>query len=322
MNDSRNRHVVLSGASGMIGRALRDSFLADGYNVTLLARSSSTGPVPHVTGSGELGRIPWQPGKHLDPEVLRGAEAVICLNGATIGKLPWTRAYRRELYDSRVIPALTIAGAIQELGDEAPFFACASAVGYYGHIPNVQLTECSPAGGTFLARLCVLWERAAETAGKNVATLRTAPVLDRSGMLAPMMLLTKLGLGGPLGKGTQSWGWVSLEDEVRAIRFIVEQHITGPVNIAGPQPATASKIGKELAAQMHRPFWFPTPSWLLKAVLGADPAQSLLLTDADVRPEKLLKAGFEFRHPTVAEAVAAGSAELVRDSAELNVSQE
>lgn len=308
MNGSHNPRVVLSGASGMIGRALYDSYLADGYDVTLLVRSSSTVRPASSQDGGTLAEVPWQPGQHLDPEVLRGAEAVICLNGATIGKLPWTRAYRRQLYDSRVIPALTIARAIQELGDDAPFFACASAVGYYGHIPDVQLTEQSPAGSTFLARLCVLWERAAATAGKNVATLRTSPILDKAGMLAPMMLLTKLGLGGPLGPGTQSWGWVSLEDEVRAIRFIVEQRITGPVNIAGPEPATANKIGKELAGQMHRPFCFPVPSWLLKAVLGADPAQSLLLTDADVRPEKLLKAGFEFRHPTVSKAVAAGLA--------------
>ena len=290
----------------MIGRALCDSFLGDGYDVTMLVRGPSAGQVPHTIGSGELSRIPWQPGEALDSEVLRGADAVICLNGATIGKLPWTRAYRRTLYDSRVIPALTIARAVRALGDGAPFFACASAVGYYGHIPHVQLTEHSPAGDTFLARLCVLWERAAATAGENVAFLRTAPVLDGNGMLAPIMLLTKFGLGGPLGPGTQSWGWVSLEDEVRAIRFIVDQRITGPVNISGLEPATANIIGKELASQMNRPFWFPAPSFLLKAVLGADPAQSLILTDAAVHPERLQEAGFEFRHQTVQEAVAAG----------------
>lgn len=306
MNSSHNPHVVLSGASGMIGSALCDSFLADGYDVTMLVRGQSSERDRNVNGSGELSRIPWWPGEALDPEVLRGAEAVICLNGATIGKLPWTRAYRRELYDSRVIPALTIARAVRALGENAPFLACASATGYYGHIPNVQLTEHSPAGDTFLARLCVLWERAAATAGQNVGFLRTAPVLDQNGMLAPMMLLTKFGLGGPLGPGTQSWGWISLEDEVRAIRYIVERRITGPVNISGPEPATANAIGKELASQMNRPFWFPAPSFLLKAVLGADPAQSLILTDAAVHPERLLNAGFEFWHPTIPEAVAAG----------------
>lgn len=308
MSERNDRRVVISGASGLIGQELCASFLADGCNVAALVRAASAQKTADPRATGALTHIPWTPGEPLDPEVLGGADAVICLNGATIGKLPWTASYRRTLYDSRVIPALTIARALQALGEEAPFFACASAVGYYGHRPGVQLTERSLEGDTFLAKLCIVWERAARQAGPQVATLRTAPVLDQHGMLAPMMLLTKLGLGGPLGRGTQSWGWVSLEDEVRAIRFVVDRKLAGPVNIASPEHATANSIGKELAAQMHRPFWFRTPTWLLKAFLGADPAQSLLLTDAFVYPDKLLASGFEFHHPTVSEAVAAGLA--------------
>ncbi|MGO1591662.1 MAG: TIGR01777 family oxidoreductase [Ancrocorticia sp.] len=293
--------IVISGASGLIGRALCRSFLDDGYDVATLVRNVAP-------GAGDLTHLPWEPGKPLDPEVLRSAEAVICLNGAPISKLPWTREYRHTLYDSRVVSALTIARALEALGEEAPFFACASAVGYYGSSPSVALTEQSPAGDTYLARLCTVWERAAKTAGPHVALLRTAPVLHRAGMLAPMILLTKLGIAGPLGSGNQSWGWISLEDEVRAIRFVVDQKLTGPVNISGTERATANDVGKELAAQMNRPFWFPAPAFILKTVLGADPAESLLLTDAHVHPEKLIQAGFEFRHRRVADAVAAGLA--------------
>jgi uncharacterized protein (TIGR01777 family) len=200
----------------------------------------------------------------------------------------------------------TITTALRALRDDAPALVSASAVGYYGSAPGEQLTEDSPAGDTFLAELCVQWEAEARRAEDQtrVALLRTAPVIHRQGVLKPMIQLTRFGLAGPLGRGTQIWPWMSLEDEVRGIRHVIDQKITGPVNFTGPTPATANDIGRGLARAMHRAFWLPVPAWALRLALSAAAADSLLLSDADVRPTVLEKSGFRFTHPTAQEAVA------------------
>lgn len=292
------RRVVLAGASGLIGRALVESFRRDGVAVTRLVRGPKRGP----------DEVHWSPGvEPLTAAVLAGAEAVVVLNGASIGRLPWTRSYRRTLWDSRLVPTRTAADAVRKLGNSAPMLVSASAVGFYGSAPGVTLTESSPPGDTFLARLCVAWEAEALTAGPQarVALLRTAPVVHPDAMLGPLIRLTKAGLGGPIGRGTQVWPWITLDDEVRAIRHILDRGLTGPVNLAGPTPATADELGRALARRLHRPYLVPAPEFLLRAVLGRDAAESLLTADADVRPAALEGSGFEFRHRTVETAVAA-----------------
>jgi len=289
--------IVLSGASGLIGTALAASLRADGVEVAALVRRPPS----------ELGEVRWMPGAQpLDPDVLAGAEAVVALGGASVGRLPWTRGYRRELVQSRLQSTKTLATALRALGADAPAFVSASAVGVYGSAPGVELDETSPAGDTFLARLCVAWEDEARRAGDDVrvALLRTAPVIHRRGVLKPLIQLTRLGVSGPLGRGTQMWPWISLDDEVRAIRHVIEKRLSGPVNLAGPTPATANDTGRALAERMHRPFWLPAPAWALRLALGAA-ADSLLLADADVRPAILERTGFRFTHRTVQEAVAA-----------------
>lgn len=293
-NDART--VVVAGASGLIGRTLVASLKADGVPVVTLVREAPRAP----------GEVRWRPGSEpLDPEVLRGARAVVVLNGASIGRLPWTRGYRRRLWESRLVPARAVATAVRSLGHEAPALVSASAVGYYGSVPGVPLTEGAPAGSTFLARLCVAWEAEAALAGPlaRVAMLRTAPVVHLEAVLKPLVLLTRLGLGGPIGRGTQVWPWISLTDEVRAIRHIIDGDLAGPVNLAGPTPATANQLGRAVAAAVHRPFWLPVPEFALRLVLGRDAADSLLTADADVRPAALEGAGFVFRHRTVDDAV-------------------
>ena len=138
----------------------------------------------------------------------------------------------------------------------ARWLISASAVGYYGSVPGQVLTEASPPGNTFLARLCVAWEAEAALAGPGarVATLRTAPIVHPEGVLKPLILLTRLGLGGPIGRGTQVWPWISLEDEVRGIRHVIDSQIAGPVNLTGPTPASANDLGFALAVRMNRPF--------------------------------------------------------------------
>ncbi|WP_449408332.1 TIGR01777 family oxidoreductase [Microbacterium maritypicum] len=289
------QRIVVSGASGLVGTALVSALRAEGVAVTRLVRRPPS-------SSDE---VQWRPGERdLDPAVLAGADAVVALGGASVGRLPWTRGYRRTLVKSRLITTRTIATAVRALAADAPAFVSASAVGYYGSAPGEVLTESAPAGDTFLARLCVRWEDEARRAGDHarVALLRTAPIVHRSGVLKPLIQLTRFGLAGPLGPGTQLWPWISLEDEVRGIRHVIDAGLDGPVNLSGPTPATADDLGRAVADRMRRPFWVPAPAWALRLALG-DAAESLLLSDADVRPDALLASGFTFSRTTVQQAV-------------------
>ncbi|MBP2436055.1 TIGR01777 family oxidoreductase [Microbacterium amylolyticum] len=292
--------IVVAGSSGLIGTALVSSLRADGIDVTTLVRRAPR----------DENEIEWQPDRlQLDPAALAGARAVVNLCGASIGKLPWTRGYRAQLASSRLRPTRTIAATLRSLGPDAPAFVSASAVGFYGDRPGERLTETSEAGDTFLATLSADWEHEALQAGPaaRVALLRTAPLLHPRGVLKPLMLLTKLGVSGPLGRGDQVWPWITLEDEVRAIRHIINEGITGPVNLSGPEHAMANDIGRGLARRLRRPFFLPAPAWALRLGLGADAADSLLLSDAIVAPDVLLTTGFRFMHGTLDEALDAAT---------------
>lgn len=292
------RRVLVAGASGLIGRALVDSLRADGIEVTTLVRRA-----PET-----VGEVEWlADATPLDPAVLAGADAVVGLNGASIGRFPWTSKYKNTLLWSRITPTRALARAVRELGTDAPTFVSSSAVGYYGSAPGERLTEQASRGDSFLADLCGEWESAAFAAGDDarVVVLRTSPVVHKDGVLKPLLLLTKLGVSGPIGKGTQVWPWMSLEDEVRAIRHVIDSDIAGPVNLSGPTRATANDLGFALATRMNRPFVLPAPVWGMKLVLGADATEAILTSDANVIPEVLTESGFTFTHPTVAQAVAA-----------------
>lgn len=290
--------VVVAGASGLIGSALVESLRSDGVEVTTLVRRPAQAP----------GEVEWlTDASPLDPAVLEGARAVVGLNGASIGRFPWTASYKKTLLFSRVTPTLAIARAVRELGADAPAFVSASAVGWYGSAPGVTLTESAPHGDTFLAGVCSEWEAAAFSAGDaaRVATLRTAPVVHRDGVLKPLLLLTRLGVSGPIGKGTQVWPWISLDDEVAAIRHVIDRGLTGPVNLTGPTRATANDLGFALAQRMNRPFIVRAPEWGMKLALGKDATEAILTSDIDAVPAVLLESGFSFTHPTVQDAIAA-----------------
>ncbi len=272
------------------------SLQADAIRVTTLVRR------PAETAD----EVEWlTDDRPLDPAVIEGAEAVVGLNGASIGRFPWTRRYKSTLLWSRITPTRTLARALRELGAGAPAFVSASAVGYYGSAPGAVLTEASPRGETFLADLCGEWEAAALAAGDHarVAVLRTAPIVHTQGVLKPLVLLTRFGVGGPIGRGTQKWPWISLDDEVRAIRHIIDSDIAGPVNLTGPTIASANDLGFALARRMNRPFLVRAPGWALKLVLGRDATEGLLTTDAAVLPKVLQESGFAFTHATVEQAV-------------------
>ncbi|MDJ1372199.1 TIGR01777 family oxidoreductase [Gulosibacter molinativorax] len=291
--------IVVAGASGLIGSALRRSFLEDDYRVIQLVRRQPHGP-------DEVAWLRAEDGP-LDPEVLRGALAVVGLNGASIGKFPWTKAYRRVLRSSRLEPTQQLADAIRALGADAPLFVSASAVGYYGTTVPGPVDEQSLPGDGFLPELCVDWEAAARSSGKDarVALLRTSPVIHRDGVLKPLILLTKLGLGGPIAGGKQVWPIISLADEVGAIRHIIDHQLTGPFNLVAPVPASSNELGRWLAKGLRRPYFAPAPGFAVKLVIGREPAEALLTCDVTAVPQRLLDSGYVFRHPTVREAVAA-----------------
>ncbi|MEW1705817.1 TIGR01777 family oxidoreductase [Microbacterium sp. NPDC089190] len=297
MPETPARRVVIAGASGLIGSALLDSLRSDGVEVTSLVRHAPSAPHERQ----------WlHDATPLDPEVIAGADAVVCLNGASIGRFPWTPSYKSTLLWSRVTPTRTLAAAVRALGDDAPALVNASATGFYGSQPRVELTEGSPRGTGLLADICVEWESAARDAGDKarVALLRTAPVVHEQGVLKPLLLLTKLGISGPIGRGTQVWPWISLDDEVRAIRHVIDSGIDGPVNLTGPTRATANDLGFALARRMNRPYVLRAPIWGVKLALGTDATEALLTSDADVKPTVLNDTGFSFTHRTVEDAVA------------------
>jgi len=292
------RRIVVAGASGLIGRALVAALRADGVQVTRLVRRPARAP----------DEATWLlDARPLDPGVLAGADAVVGLNGASIGRMPWTARYRSTLLWSRLTPTRVLAKAVRALGAAAPSLISASAIGYYGSAPGVELREDAAPGDTFLARLCARWEQSALHAGTHtrIALLRTAPVVHPAGVLRPLLALTRLGVAGPIGRGTQVWPWISLDDEVRAIRHVIDAEVDGPVNLAGPTRATANDLGLALAIRMNKPYVLRAPSWALRLALGRAAADAVLLTDAHVAPAVLTASGFRFQHTTVGEAIAA-----------------
>ncbi len=290
--------VVVAGASGLIGSALVAALQADGIPVVRLVRRAPA----------QADEVSWDPARlRLDPAVLDGARAVVGLNGASIGRFPWTARYKHELLWSRIQPTQAIAVAVRALGDDAPAFVSASAVGYYPSVPGAVLSESAPRGETFLADLCGEWEAAAQHAGDRarVALLRTAPIVHPDGVLKPLLRLTRWGVSGPIGTGRQVWPWISLDDEVRAIRHVIDGGLAGPVNLSGPERATANDLGFALARRMNRPYLLRAPVWGMKLALGSDATEALLTSDMHVVPEKLTASGFVFTHPAVDDAVAA-----------------
>lgn len=289
--------VVLAGASGLIGSALAAALRTDGHRVKTLLRRPVSGP--------DLDS--WDPAQGLvDPDFLRGADAVVCLAGAGVGDHRWTDAYKQVILSSRVDSVATIASSLAEYGGPRVLLA-ASAVGYYGDTGERAVDEEAPAGDSFLAQVCARWEAAADSAraaGVRVVHLRSAAVLARGGgMLQRLVPVVKAGVAGPLGSGRQYFPWISLTDEVAAIRFLLAHEVAGPVNLAAPAQLTNAEFTKTLGRVLRRPTVLPVPGFAARIALGELATEAL--ASQRVVPTRLLDAGFAFTHPELETALRA-----------------
>ena len=279
--------VLVAGASGLIGTALATSLRGDGHEVRRLVRRPSA----------QADEIEWHPDSHeLPSTALATIDAVVCLTGAPIPVRRPTAALKSKLRASRIDAVATLAEAIAA-SDRRPPLIAASAVGYYGDKGDAEVDESAPSGSTFLAGLCRDWEAAAEpasVAGARVVSLRTGIVLARNGgLLATLRPLFWLGLGGRQGSGRQFLPWISLADEVAAIRFLIDSDVSGPVNLTGPNPARNAELMHAVARVMHRPDFVAVPGFALRLVLGEFAAD--VLGGQRAQAAKLTAAGFEFR---------------------------
>ncbi len=294
------RTVAVTGASGFLGTALCQALTHRGDRVIHLVRTTPSGP----------GERPWQarPGGLL-PETLADVDAVVHLAGAGVGDRRWTPAYKDLILRSRVEGTTAVAEAVAEQtrSGRAIRLVSASAIGAYGDRGDEVLTESSPRGDGFLAEVVRAWEGATQPAvdaGAAVALTRTGLVLAATGgAFARMLMLARLGLGGPLGAGRQWWSWITLADEVRALLHLVDTPaITGPVNLVGPEPRRQREVAAAMGMVLGRPALLPAPAVALRVALGefADD----ILASQRVLPTVLVDNGFHFEHASLGAAVA------------------
>jgi uncharacterized protein (TIGR01777 family) len=292
--------VVLAGASGFLGSRLHVRLAAAGHEVIQLVRSTPDGPAQRV----------WHPDRgDVAGADLAGADAVINLAGAGVNDQRWNDAYRRVLRDSRVQPTSTLARAIADLPDgQRPALLNSSAVGFYGDTGDTAADEDSSAGTGYFPDLCQAWEAATQPAsqvGARVVHLRTGLPLDASGgLLKPLLIPFRLGVGGRLGNGRQWMPCLSIRDWLAAIEFLLDHpEIAGPVNLVGPEPVRNSDFSLALGRVLHRPALAPVPPFALRIVLGDFAAEAL--ASQRILPTVLMRHGFRFQDSTVDEALRA-----------------
>jgi uncharacterized protein (TIGR01777 family) len=291
--------IAVTGASGLIGSALLPALRADGHEVVRFVRGEADAPDARS----------WDPSaRRLDPEQLADVDAVVHLAGAGVGDKRWTDDRKRLVLQSRVDGTNTVAEAVAASGHPEVLLS-ASAIGWYGDTGARLTDETAPSGDGFLAEVCRAWEAgtaAAEQAGVRTAHLRSGIVLSgRGGALARQAQVARLGLGAPLGSGRQWVSWISLPDEVAAIRHLLTADVEGPVNLVGPAPVTNAEFTRALNRAVHRPtFPVAVPGFVLRAALGQFADEGVLIGQRVV-PAVLERGGFSFAHGDVDTALRA-----------------
>jgi uncharacterized protein len=296
MVNLRMARVLVTGASGPIGRALLPTLNANGAHVTRLTRDDSQ------QLSAEERTLSWDPSQPFTADVLSGFDAVIHLAGETIvGR--WTETKKKNIRDSRVIGTKHISDALAHAKDKPEVFICASAVGYYGNRGDEVLTEQSEAGSGFLADVCREWESATQAAvesGIRTVLIRTGVVLSpERGALGKMLPAFKMGVGGRVGDGRQWMSWIDVQDLVGAIHHILKSDLlSGPINMVAPRPVTNSEFTTTLGSVLSRPTVFPIPAFAVKLIFG-EMGETVLLGSQRVEPTQLVSSGYPFRYRTL-----------------------
>jgi uncharacterized protein (TIGR01777 family) len=313
--------IVIAGGTGFLGRPLAEMYAEEGHDVRVLTRSLPDGESRHDPGTGMPGvtRVGWAPDKSTATAARQGSEstrasgsgwraaledadAVVNLAGESLAGKRWTPQRKALLHESRIVPTRTIARAIASAARPPRLLISASGVGYYGDGSEPK-TEESPAGGDFIARLCVDWEAEAlpaEASGTRVVLLRTGVVLERSGgALAEMLPYFRYFVGGPVGSGRQYMSWIHRLDYLEMVRWIVETPaVHGPVNAVAPHPVTNLAFVRALGRALGRPSIVPAPAFALKLLFG-ELATPLLLTGQRVLPARAQAHGYHFRYPEI-----------------------
>ena len=282
----------------MVGTELQKSFAAKGYDMLLASRKEPQDD-KHIQWSIEEG--------FTDSEKLEGVDVVVHLAGENVSGLRWTDEKKKAIRDSRVLGTRNVVDAISNLKNKPKVFVASSAIGFYGERGEEEVTESSAAGDNFLAGVCKEWEaesRRAEDAGIRTVLLRTGIVLSKDGgALATMLTPFKLGVGGVVGSGKQWMSWISMEDEVAVINYVIEnENIRGAVNAVSPNPVTNEEFTKTLGSVLYRPTILPLPEFAVSMIFG-EMGDALLLASTKVLPKRLEDAGFEFKHPNLKEAI-------------------
>lgn len=290
--------VAVSGATGLIGRALVAFLTSGGHTVR-----------PMVRGAAREGGIRWSPSEGtIDRGALEGVDAVVHLAGAPIGGRRWTEAYKQEILRSRVDGTRLLSEALAGLERPPEVLVSGSAVGFYGDTGPHRVTEDDGSGESFLAEVCRAWEAATEparAAGIRVVNLRTGIVLAADGgALGPMLPAFRAGLGGPVGGGEQYVPFIARDDIVPVIhRALCDRRLSGPVNAVAPEPVPQREFARALGHVLGRPAVVPTPALALRLAMGREMADALVLHGQRVLPDRLQRIGFRWAHPELEEAL-------------------
>ncbi len=290
--------ILITGASGLVGTALQKSFAEKGYEMLLATRGE-----PKTEN-----QLQWSVEEGFaDAEKLEGIDAVVHLAGESVNGLRWTNEKKKAIRDSRVHGTRNVVEAISKLKHKPKVFVAASAIGFYGERGDEELTESSNVGSGFLAEVSREWEaesRRAEDAGIRTVLLRTGIVLSKDGgALGTMLLPFKLGVGGVIGSGKQWMSWISLDDHIAVINYVIENDaIRGAVNAVSPHPVTNEEFTKAMGDVLYRPTFIPLPEFAVSMLLG-EMGDALLLASTKVLPKRLEDAGFEFNYPDLKVAL-------------------
>jgi uncharacterized protein (TIGR01777 family) len=284
--------ILITGANGLVGTALQKVFREKGHEILLASRSEPKDET-YLQWSVEEG--------FSEPAKLEGIDAVVHLAGESVNGLRWTDDKKKAIRDSRVLGTRNVVDAISKLKHKPKVFVSSSAIGFYGERGDEEVTESSAAGDTFLADVSKQWEaesRRAEDAGIRTVLLRTGIVLSKEGgALGTMLLPFKIGVGGVIASGKQWMSWISMDDHVNAIIFVIEnENIRGAVNSVSPHPVTNEEFTKTMGEVLYRPTFLALPEFAVSMLMG-EMGDELLLTSTKVIPKRLQDAGFNFEYP-------------------------